>query len=242
MEKKQRSKKCKKLQIDLNKEFHPKIPIPAVSAKQKWQPFGPFPCVLPPPLSPPSTYSVPAKNLVFGDLQPFRGASPTTASDGTPATNDVNCFPRGFGAAIPLNYGDDSALETLPLLPTSSWKRCEIPSHQLAPSTMTIFYSGSVSAFHDISPEKVELVLGMAGSEEIEEKRWNENPSFVYATDETTTAPSSSSGSFYQNFAPGAIAMARKATLARFLEKRKHRLIHNKAYLQDGKVLPDLSL
>ncbi|XP_019177166.1 PREDICTED: protein TIFY 7-like isoform X2 [Ipomoea nil] len=221
MEKKQRSKKCKKLQIDLNKEFHPKIPIPAVSAKQKWQPFGPFPCVLPPPLSPPSTYSVPAKNLVFGDLQPFRGASPTTASDGTPATND---------------------LETLPLLPTSSWKRCEIPSHQLAPSTMTIFYSGSVSAFHDISPEKVELVLGMAGSEEIEEKRWNENPSFVYATDETTTAPSSSSGSFYQNFAPGAIAMARKATLARFLEKRKHRLIHNKAYLQDGKVLPDLSL
>nr|APA19300.1 JAZ2b [Ipomoea batatas] len=229
MEKKQRSKKCKKL-IDLNKEFHPQIP--SVAAKQKWQPFGPFPCVLPPPLAPPSTYSVPAtKNLVFGDLQPFRGASPTTASDGTPAAND---------------------LKTLPLLPTSSWKRCEIPSHEVAPSTMTIFYSGSVSAFHDISPEKVELVLGMAGgmnevigggSEEIEGKRWNhQNPTCVYATDETATPPSSSSGTFYQSFAPGAIAMARKATLARFLEKRKHRLIHKKTYLQDGKVVPDLSL
>nr|APA19299.1 JAZ2a [Ipomoea batatas] len=236
MEKKQRSKKCKKL-IDLNKEFHPKIPsgVCTIAAKQKWQPFGPFPSVLPPPLAPPSTYSVPppAKNLVFGDLQPFRGASPTTASDGAPA-------------AIPLNYEDDSALKTLPLLPTSSWKRCEIPSQQLAPSTMTIFYSGSVSAFHDISPEKVELVLGMAGgigSEEIEGKRWNhQNPTCVYATDETTTPSSSSSGSLYQSFAQGAIAMARKATLARFLEKRKHRLIHKKTYLEDGKVVPDLSL
>nr|GMD49253.1 protein TIFY 7-like isoform X1 [Ipomoea batatas] len=115
MEKKQRSKKCKKL-IDLNKEFHPKIPsgVCTIAAKQKWQPFGPFPSVLPPPLAPPSTYSVPppAKNLVFGDLQPFRGASPTTASDGAPA-------------AIPLNYEDDSALKTLPLLPTSS---CESPN------------------------------------------------------------------------------------------------------------------
>nr|GMD56370.1 protein TIFY 10B-like isoform X1 [Ipomoea batatas] len=66
-------------------------------------------------------------------------------------------------------------------------------------------------------------MAGGSGSEEIEGKRWNhQNPTCVYATDETTTPSSSSSGSFYQSFAPGAIAMARKATLARFLEKRKH--------------------
>lgn len=46
-------------------------------------------------------------------------------------------------------------------------------------------------------------VIG-GGSEEIEGKRWNhQNPTCVYATDETTTPPSSSSGTFYQSFAPG---------------------------------------
>ncbi|MCD9637801.1 Protein jaz7 [Datura stramonium] len=94
-------------------------------------------------------------------------------------------------------------------------------------STLTIFYMGEVHIFQDISPEKAEVIIDIATKSttlhmnEILEKVMNNEKS-----EENKSEPSNAS----TNFAKGALAMARRATLARFLEKRKHRLIKARPY------------
>ncbi|CAN4126854.1 unnamed protein product [Withania somnifera] len=95
-------------------------------------------------------------------------------------------------------------------------------------STLTIFYMGEVHIFQDISPEKAELMIDMASKSttlhmnETLEKVMNKEKS-----EENKSEPSNVS----TNYAKGALVMARRATLARFLEKRKHRLIKARPYL-----------
>lgn len=94
-------------------------------------------------------------------------------------------------------------------------------------STMTIFYMGEVHIFQDISPEKAELIIDMASKSttlhmnELIEEVMNKEKS-----EENKSEPSNAS----TIYAKGALAMARRATLARFLEKRKHRLIKARPY------------
>lgn len=94
-------------------------------------------------------------------------------------------------------------------------------------STLTIFYMGEVHIFQDISPEKAELIIDMASKSttlymnEIIEEVMNKE-----IIEENKSEPANAS----TIYAKGALAMARRATLARFLEKRKHRLIKARPY------------
>lgn len=102
-------------------------------------------------------------------------------------------------------------------------------------STLTIFYMGEVHIFKDISPEKAELIIDMASKSttllmsEIFEEVMNKEKS-----QENKSEPSNAS----TNYAKGALAMARRATLARFLEKRKHRLIKARPYGENTPKFP----
>ncbi|KAM7515863.1 hypothetical protein LguiA_005446 [Lonicera macranthoides] len=71
---------------------------------------------------------------------------------------------------------------------------------------LTIFYSGAVHVYHHISPQKAEAIMRMAGNGSSETKQ--------------IPKPAQNSSGTLRT---GAIVMARKATLARFLEKRKSR-------------------
>ncbi|XP_055829001.1 protein JAZ7-like [Solanum dulcamara] len=95
-------------------------------------------------------------------------------------------------------------------------------------STLTIFYMGEVHIFQNISPHKAAQIIDMVSKsttllmDEILEKVMNKEK-----YEENKSEPSNAS----TNYAKGALAMARRATLARFLEKRKHRLIKARPYL-----------
>nr|GMD17773.1 protein TIFY 10B-like [Ipomoea batatas] len=99
---------------------------------------------------------------------------------------------------------------------------------------MTIFYSGGVHFFNDISPEKAELIMKMANQSKTNEAL-NETINALTETEilspniqtqPQNLAPPPPLDNFFEFYGKGALAMARKATLARFLEKRKHRLIY----------------
>ncbi|XP_019185626.1 PREDICTED: protein TIFY 10A-like [Ipomoea nil] len=103
-------------------------------------------------------------------------------------------------------------------------------SNQQATAPMTIFYSGGVHFFNHISPQKAELIMKMVNQSKTEAM----NIETINALTETeilsqniqTLAPPPPPDNFFEFYGKGALAMARKATLARFLEKRKHRLIY----------------
>nr|GMC56856.1 protein TIFY 10B-like [Ipomoea batatas] len=107
-------------------------------------------------------------------------------------------------------------------------------SNQQATASMTIFYSGGVHFFNDISPEKAELIMKMANQSKTTEAM-NETINALIdtqilspniQTQPQNLAPPPPLDNFFEFYGKGALAMARKATLARFLEKRKHRLIY----------------
>nr|GMC67566.1 protein TIFY 10B-like [Ipomoea batatas] len=108
-------------------------------------------------------------------------------------------------------------------------------SNQQATASMTIFYSGGVHFFNDIFPEKAELIMKMANQSKTTEAM---NETINTLTDIEILSPNMQippqnlapspppPNNFFEFYGKGALAMARKATLARFLEKRKHRLIY----------------
>lgn len=129
------------------------------------------------------------------------------------STND----PQYFGGAFPL------------VAKTSTYdSRKNYDNWSPNESTLTIFYMGEVHIFPGISPEKAELIIDLVSKsttlhmDEILEKVMNKEK-----YEENKSDPSNAS----TNYAKGALAMARRATLARFLEKRKHRLIKARPYL-----------
>ncbi|XP_031107796.1 protein JAZ7-like isoform X2 [Ipomoea triloba] len=104
-------------------------------------------------------------------------------------------------------------------------------SNQQATASMTIFYSGGVHFFNDISPEKManQSKTTEAMNETINALTDTEILSPNMQIPPQNLAPSPSPpppDNFFEFYGKGALAMARKATLARFLEKRKHRLIY----------------
>ncbi|TMW87471.1 hypothetical protein EJD97_019916 [Solanum chilense] len=119
---------------------------------------------------------------------------------------------------------------TFPLVAKTSTYDSRKNYDNLSPneSTLTIFYMGEVHIFPGISPEKAELIIDLVSKsttlhmDEILEKVMNKEK-----YEENKSDPSNAS----TNYAKGALAMARRATLARFLEKRKHRLIKARPYL-----------
>ncbi|KAK4369782.1 hypothetical protein RND71_009257 [Anisodus tanguticus] len=155
------------------------------------------------------------------------------------ATQPENTFFQNYNSSPIVSYSSkNSSLKnhkftkesqyfgrTFPLAPkTSTSDSRKICDHlRQNESTLTIFYMDEVHIFQDISPEKAELIIDIATKSttlhmnEILEKVMNK---------ENKSEPSNAS----TNYAKGALAMARRATLARFLEKRKHRLIKARPY------------
>nr|GMD37422.1 protein TIFY 6B isoform X1 [Ipomoea batatas] len=137
-----------------------------------------------------------------------------------------------------------------------------------APAQLTIFYAGSVSVYSNISPEKAQAIMLLAGNgtppntsgpkpaaspaqgavlpslpiiDGFAVNRDNIRaacfPSPISITPYTISQSAAGSGSSKEatavklaTLAPSAVPLARKASLARFLEKRKERVIRASPY------------
>nr|GMD38866.1 protein TIFY 6B isoform X1 [Ipomoea batatas] len=137
-----------------------------------------------------------------------------------------------------------------------------------APAQLTIFYAGSVSVYSNISPEKAQAIMLLAGNGTppntsglkpaaspaqgavlprlpiIDGFAVNRDiiraacfPSPISITPYTISQSAAGSGSSKEatavklaTLAPSAVPLARKASLARFLEKRKERVIRASPY------------
>ncbi|KAL1208970.1 Protein TIFY 6A [Cardamine amara subsp. amara] len=130
-------------------------------------------------------------------------------------------------------------------------------SSNTPPPQLTIFYAGSVSVYKDISPDKAEAIMLLAGNEPHQAKPVSmSKPQNPVHHSPTTTHPPTMSPSFVPsisytmaslasthnnqtdafNMAPAVcLPQSRKASLARFLEKRKERIINVSPYYVDNK-------
>ncbi|XP_031092467.1 protein TIFY 6B-like isoform X3 [Ipomoea triloba] len=127
-----------------------------------------------------------------------------------------------------------------------------------APAQLTIFYAGSVSVYSNISPEKAQAIMLLAGNgtpnafgpkpaaspaqgavlprlpiiDGFAVNRDNIRAACFSCPISITpyTIPQSAAGSGSSQEAPSAVPLARKASLARFLEKRKERVIRASPY------------
>ncbi|XP_060186711.1 protein JAZ7-like isoform X2 [Lycium barbarum] len=132
-----------------------------------------------------------------------------------------------FGEALP-----KTSNFALPFLdkPNASTSR-NISEHSRLHSTLTIFYSGEVYVFPNVTPEKAELIMHMAARGMNLDKI--SNIASKEKAEENTSEPSKQNSC--ANNDRGVLVMARTATLARFLEERKHRLINESPYKCDEK-------
>ncbi|KAL1200743.1 Protein TIFY 6A [Cardamine amara subsp. amara] len=141
-------------------------------------------------------------------------------------------------------------------------------SSDTPPPQLTIFYAGSVSVYKDISPDKAEAIMLLAGNEPQAKPVSMSKPQNPVHPSPTTTYPPTMSPSFVPsisyivsetgsgsngvtmaslasthnnqtdafNMAPAVcLPQSRKASLARFLEKRKERIINVSPYYVDNK-------
>ncbi|CAD5316858.1 unnamed protein product [Arabidopsis thaliana] len=146
-------------------------------------------------------------------------------------------FGGAFQNATPLLLGGSVPLPTHPSLVP------RVASSGSSPQ-LTIFYGGTISVFNDISPDKAQAIMLCAGNglkgETGDSKPVREAERMCRDTPVAATNAMSMIESFNaapRNMIPS-VPQARKASLARFLEKRKERLMSAMPY---KKMLLDLS-
>ncbi|XP_019167475.1 PREDICTED: protein TIFY 6B isoform X6 [Ipomoea nil] len=125
------------------------------------------------------------------------------------------------------------------------------------PAQLTIFYAGSVSVYSNVSPEKAQAIMLLAGNgkpaaspaqgavlprlpiidgfavnrDDIKAACFPSPISITpYAIPQSAAGSGSSKEATAVKLAPSAVPLARKASLARFLEKRKERVIRASPY------------
>lgn len=103
------------------------------------------------------------------------------------------------------------------------------------PTPFTIFYSGSVHVYNGVSPEMAETIFSIAGKGSLPLNSKTKQTVKPAAASDDIQPPTTSTIAYPQEmasakFIAGALTMARKATLARFLQKRKYRLTSGKPY------------
>ncbi|KAK3030589.1 hypothetical protein RJ639_039675 [Escallonia herrerae] len=91
------------------------------------------------------------------------------------------------------------------------------------PAPSTIFYSGDVHVYHNVSPEKAEAIMAMAGTGScVTRGESGGNKPNISPTAQGITMNGVQPPTCTAEAAP--IAMARRATVARFLAKRRDRI------------------
>ncbi|OIW10859.1 hypothetical protein TanjilG_27805 [Lupinus angustifolius] len=107
---------------------------------------------------------------------------------------------------------------------------------------MTIFYGGEVIVFDDCPAEKAKEIMSFAtkGNSQIQNNNNNNNYAYTF----TQTHPTSSANNFVQEHNPQAppryvacdLPLTRKASLYRFMEKRKDRINGRKPYQKSNPI------
>ncbi|CAN8235694.1 unnamed protein product [Cochlearia groenlandica] len=127
--------------------------------------------------------------------------------------------------------------------------------HRVAssPTQLTIFYAGTITVFNDISPDKAQAIMFCAAKGEIGQSSLKKplKPAENVAVSSSSAPrndnsffrcrdkPATNAMSMIESFNVGPLPQARKASLARFLEKRKERLMSAMPYKKMVKL--DLS-
>ncbi|KAG6584310.1 Protein TIFY 6B, partial [Cucurbita argyrosperma subsp. sororia] len=163
----------------------------------------------------------------------FQNADPVVRSS-------VNLQPLG-GVPIPTAI---SVPLTSSVVGTTKLRNASMPPGSMA--QLTIFYAGSVCVYNDISPEKAQAIMLLAGSNGLPQTQNNvlstgqvkasfpcsniELPAAAAAAKPIHSEPPMDASSaaliasIAPTFVPAAVPQARKASLVRFLEKRKERI------------------
>ncbi|KAL1209506.1 Protein TIFY 7 [Cardamine amara subsp. amara] len=189
----------------------------------------------------------------FQETKPFPGAY-HWGSASVASVFRRGQFSGAFQNATPLLLGGSVPLTHSTLVP-------RVASSGSLPQ-LTIFYEGTVRVFNDISPNKAQAIMLCAGESSLKKQQTVREVERVYGKqihNVAAAAASSSSATHADSFKPVAttnpmsmiqsfnvasgsmipsVPQARKASLARFLEKRKERLMSAMPY---KKMLLDLS-
>ncbi|KVI12235.1 protein TIFY 10A-like [Cynara cardunculus var. scolymus] len=118
---------------------------------------------------------------------------------------------------------------TMNLFPMTETPRLATQKQQDQSRSMTIFYDGQVMVFNDLTPEKVKEIMMLA------EKGIPHKPTTFSSSSIATPKPEEPSNKTGLPIASGSdLPIARKASLARFLEKRKDRITARSPYQMEG--------
>ncbi|XP_010551607.1 PREDICTED: protein TIFY 7 [Tarenaya hassleriana] len=153
-----------------------------------------------------------------------------------------------------------------PLLPSlNSFAAFSDPRNNVASSApqLTVFYAGTVNVFNDISPEKAQAIMLWAGNglslSSMVENEKGKTGDIAYGKHPPKAKPAVSASSTSGTHSPTRAAInlmgsfcsassiipsvpqARKASLARFLEKRKERLMNAMPYSMSKMKLMECS-
>nr|UNA06197.1 JAZ1 [Carthamus tinctorius] len=136
-----------------------------------------------------------------------------------------NSFPD-----LTLGRRPTTSTATMNLFPVTETPRAAAPQKQQDESrSMTIFYDGQVIVFNDLSPEKVKEIMKLAENGVPQKPTTVASPAASVSTPKADETPAKTGGQdgihlLHPVVAPGSdLPIARKASLARFLEKRKDR-------------------
>ncbi|XP_023519148.1 protein TIFY 6B-like isoform X2 [Cucurbita pepo subsp. pepo] len=198
------------------------------------------------------------RKITVDPLGPYSSVIQNVASDKKPANqyamtayrfqnaepvvrSSVNLQPLG-GVPIPTAI---SVPLTSSVVGTTELRNASMPPGSMA--QLTIFYAGSVCVYNDISPEKAQAIMLLAGSNGLPQTQNNMlstgqvKASFPCSNIELPAAAAAAAkpihskppmdassaaliASIAPTFVPAAVPQARKASLVRFLEKRKERI------------------
>ncbi|THU53236.1 hypothetical protein C4D60_Mb10t12300 [Musa balbisiana] len=153
-----------------------------------------------------STFSGSSDSVSIFTVNPAVHCSATIASD-CPLVSHYSTPLAGNGGAT---AAEDHSVRSTFLGDRSSWNTSKSFS---SPSQLTIFYGGSVIVYDNVSSDMAREIMLLASSR-------------IHAAAASTPVSLSPATAT----SPKAIPLSRKASLARFVEKRKQRMINYKPY------------
>ncbi|KAK8547302.1 hypothetical protein V6N13_098015 [Hibiscus sabdariffa] len=194
----------------------------------------------------------------FGDLS--LGVTCNAETNGTPQVppTTINLFPvddksgdvcsRTIGAPRNLGSMDLFPQRSAPAPKDNVRKRvdCSVTNKNMfepQPAQMTIFYGGQVIVFNDFPADKAKEIMLLAGKSSSKTKSFNPSPCTGSPIESRIRIPPTSKAvQPAPRPIPGDLPIARRASLHRFLEKRKDRITTQAPYqITSSAALPSKS-